>query len=327
MMDDEMFDRFDPGGMEVLRRLEAYADARLTPNVAATARVRAGVMAAAHQRSAMLAAATAAGATVAAPLASDRSTPVAIGSWRRAFAAALAGTITLAILAGTALAARPGGLLYPARLWTEAANLPAASLPRAQAEIERLQARVVEAQQAAAVGDGPAVQAAVVAYASIVAEAAAGTDGDPTATAALEEAVARHVVVLTALLDLVPLQARTAIENALASSTKALDSIHAGAPPAGGSGGANGANGGNGGTGGDAGNGGGNPGNGGGNPGNGGGAVPVGPVTEPEATSTPKPPKTTPPGHTRTPRPVRTDEHLTPAPPSPPIDESPDKSH
>jgi len=317
VIDDEMFDRYDPGGMEVLRRLEAYADARLTPNVAATTRVRAGVMAAAHQRSAMLAGALADGTTIAAPVTTDPPTPVAIGSWRRAFAAALAGTITLAILAGTALAARPGGLLYPARLWTEAANLPAASLPRAQAEIGRLQARVVEAQQAAAVGDGPAVQAAIVAYTAIVAEAAAGTEGDPVATAALEQTVARHMVVLTALLDRVPLQARSAMENALASSTKVLDSIHPGAPPAGGSGG-----GGNGGTGGNA-------GSGGGNAGNGGGAGPGGPPTGPEATPppTPRAPKPTPPGHTDTPRPVRTDGHLPPSQPSPPIDESPGKSH
>ena len=76
-MDDEMFDRYDPEGMEVLRRLEAYADARLTPNVAATTRVRAGVMAAAHQRSTLLAAAGADAATMAAPVMSDRPAPLA----------------------------------------------------------------------------------------------------------------------------------------------------------------------------------------------------------------------------------------------------------
>jgi uncharacterized membrane protein YgcG len=319
-MDDEMFDRYDPGGMEVLRRLEAYADARLTPNVAATTRVRAAVMAAANQRSALLTATTADATAMAMPVMTDRPSPVAIGTWRRAFAAALAGTITLAILAGTALAARPGGLLYPARLWTEAANLPAAGLPRARAEIERLQARVVEAQQAAAVGDGPAVQAAVAAYTSIVAEALAGTNGDPAATAALEQTVARHVVVLTALLDRVPTPARAAIENALASSTKVLDSIHAGAPPAGGSPG----NGGTGGSGGGA----GGSGGGGGGSGGGAGPVPGGPGSEPETTPTPtaKPPKATPPGHTRTPRPTRTADHEPPAPPTPPTDEQPGNS-
>lgn len=316
-MDDQMFDRYDPGGMEVLRRLEAYADARLTPNVAATTRVRAGVMAAARQRSPLLAAATMDAATMAGPVVSDRPSPVAIGTWRRAFAAALAGTITLAILAGTALAARPGGLLYPARLWTEAANLPAAALPRAQAEIERLQARVLEAQQAAAAGDGPAVQAAVVAYSSIVAEAMAGANGDPAATAALEQTIVRHVVTLTALLDRVPAPARAAIENALASSTKVLDSIHAGAPPAGGdpSSGGNGGNNGTGGSGGGAGGGGG-----------GAGPVPGGPGPGPEATPTAKPPKPTPPGHTRTPRPTRAGDHEPPGQPSPPTDEQPGNS-
>jgi len=313
-MDDEMFDRYDPGGMEVLRRLEAYADARLTPTVAATMRVRAGVMAAAHERSALLASASAGATTMATPVVIDRAAPGTISSWRRAFVAALAGTLTLAILAGTAFAARPGGLLYSARLWTEAANLPAAGLPRTQAEIERLQARLVEAQQAAAVGDGAAVQAAIVAYMSIVAEAVAGLEGDAAATAALEETVERHVAILTALLDRVPTPAKAAIENALASSTKVLDSIHAGTPPAGG-GGTNGGNGGNSGTGGGSG-------------GNGGGAGPVpgGPGSGPEATPTAKPPKPTPPGHTRTPRPTRTDSHQPPAQPTSPTDEQPGNS-
>jgi hypothetical protein len=316
-MEDQMFDRYDPGGMEVLRRLEAYADARLTPNVAATTRVRAGVMAAAYQRSALLAAATADAGTIATPVMIDRALPGAIGSWRRVFAAALVGTLTLAILAGTALAARPGGLLYPARLWTEAANLPATGLPRAQAEIERLQARLVEAQQAAAVGDFAAVQAAIAAYMSIVAEAVAGLDGDAAATAALEETVARHVGILTALLDRVPTPARAAIENALASSTKVLDSIHAGVPPVGG-GPSDGGSGGNSGTGG----------SGGGAGGSGGGAGPVpgGPGSAPTPAPTAKPPKPTPPGHTRTPRPTRAGDHEPPSPPTPPTDEQPGNS-
>jgi uncharacterized membrane protein YgcG len=319
-MDDEMFDRYDPGGMEVLRRLEAYADARLTPNVAATTRVRAGVMAAAYQRSALLAAATVDTITIAAPAIADRSAMGAIGSWRRVFAAALAGTLTLAILAGTAFAARPGGLLYPARLWTEAANLPATGLPRAQAEIERLQARLVEAQQAAAAGDVAAVQAAIAAYMSIVAEAVAGLEGDAAATAALEDTVARHVGILTALLDRVPAPARAAIENALASSTKLLDSIHAGAPPPGG-GPTNGGDGGNSGTGGSG-------GSGGGAGGSGGGAAPVpgGPGPVPTPAPTAKPPKPTPPGHTRTPRPTRAGDHEPAGPPSPPTDEQPGNS-
>ena len=58
-MDNQLFDRYDPAGIEVLRRLEAYADARLTPTVDATVRVRAAVMEAANRRGALLATAAA----------------------------------------------------------------------------------------------------------------------------------------------------------------------------------------------------------------------------------------------------------------------------
>ena len=194
-------------------------------------------MVAAHHRAGILAAevAAAAGATETIRQApAGRPARIALGSWRRAFGAALAGTMTLAILAGTAFAARPGGLFYPARIWTETVNMPSSGMDRAEAEIGRLDARIREAQEAALAGDVPAVQAAIVAYSAIVAEAMTGIDGDADAAATIELAIERHMVVLTALLDRVPVAARAGIENALAASTTALDSIHAGMPPSGG---------------------------------------------------------------------------------------------
>ena len=46
-----------------------------------------------------------------------------------------------------------------------------------------------------------------------------------TANAAIEIALSRHVIVLTALIESVPAQARDAIEHALAASTKFLDDL------------------------------------------------------------------------------------------------------
>ncbi|OGO54978.1 MAG: hypothetical protein A2Z32_09610 [Chloroflexi bacterium RBG_16_69_14] len=98
-------------------------------------------------------------------------------------------------------------------------------MARAEAEVDRLEARLDEAQQASAAGDAAAVEAALEAYSSIVIEAVAGSGGDPAATVAIEVTVTRHVVVLTALVDRVPAPAREAIQNALSSSTKALEDL------------------------------------------------------------------------------------------------------
>ena len=50
-MDDLMFRRDDPRDPEIERLLDAFAELRLSPSVAATTRMRASVMAAAHRRS------------------------------------------------------------------------------------------------------------------------------------------------------------------------------------------------------------------------------------------------------------------------------------
>jgi hypothetical protein len=329
---DERYE-LDRGAVEVIRRLEAYADARLDPSVAATTRMRAAVMAAAHRQAALIAADGATALALApAEVAPHRALGHSrrVGAWRRPVAAMLAGTLTLGILAGTALAARPGGPLYQARLWTEAANLPAAGLARAHAEVARLQARIDEAESAAMAGDARGVVAAIDAYAVIVTEAATGTEGDVAAGQLVEATVSRHVIILTALLQQVPATARDAIEHALAASTNALDDIHVRVPSAGGNKGSGGTGGNgatNGGTGGNGATNGGSgadsgSGGGGGNAGGDNAAAAAGGAAgggqDPASSPTPKAPKPTPPGQDRTPRP--TSSHLPPGQQSGPSD-------
>jgi hypothetical protein len=233
-MEDDVIDQTAAGYMELARRLEAYADLRLSPSSAATTRMRSAVMNAAHRRAALIHADATFDAVgdATAPRAADPDKPAGVRlSWRRPAAALFAGVFALAVLAGSVYGARAGGPLYAARLWVEMANLPADVRDRAQAEVNRLDERIKEAQEASSAGDVSGTEAALAAYSSIVVEAAAGTGADATADATLEVAVTRHVVVLTVMVDSVPGQARGAAEQALTSSTKALDDLdNAGKP-------------------------------------------------------------------------------------------------
>ena len=216
MDDDDVYDSNHPGDREVERRLSAYADLRLSPSVATTTRMRAAVMTAAHRRAALMEADS-----------TPRVAPAATAGirWRRPVVALLAAALTLGILAGSVLAARPGGPLYEARLWAEMANLPMEVVARATAEVARLEARLEEARQAAGAGDGSAFEAALNAYSSILTEATAGSHGDATALATIEVSLTRHIIVLTGLADRVPAPAQSAIQHALASSSKVLEDI------------------------------------------------------------------------------------------------------
>ena len=154
-MYDDAIDPYDMGMREISRRLEAFADTRLDPSLSGTSRMRTTVMNAAHRRAALIAAdrtfdavaATAATTTTVPARAAERSR-VAMRAWRRPMAALAAGALMLALVGGTASAARAGGPLYAARIWIEMANLPAGALARAEAEVTRLDARLQEAKQA-----------------------------------------------------------------------------------------------------------------------------------------------------------------------------------
>ena len=140
-------------------------------------------------------------------------------------AALAAGALMLALVGGTASAANAGGPLYAARIWIEMANLPAGALARADAEITRLDARLQEARQAYARGDGPAAEAALTAYSVILTEAVAGSAGDPAASAAIESSLTRHVVDLELMVASVPPTGQGAVRHALASSTVVLNDL------------------------------------------------------------------------------------------------------
>jgi len=139
----------------------------------------------------------------------------------------MAASLALAMVAGTVYGAKAGGPFYAARLWVEAANLPAGLVARAQAETVRLDRRIAEVEQASSDGDSPAAEAALGAYSVIVAEAVQGAAGDPTANATIEISLTRHVVVLTQLAGTVPAHARRAIAAALVSSSKVIDDLDA----------------------------------------------------------------------------------------------------
>jgi hypothetical protein len=230
-MHDDVMDQMDRGYLELARRLEAYADLRLAPSLAGTTGMRASVMQAAHRRAALIQADPTLTTVAAAPAAPAHALPLerartARAQWRRPLAAMLAASLTVGIVVGSLFAASPGGPLYAARLWVEMANLPTDPAARAQAELTRLQDRLGEAQQASSAGDGPATAAALSAYSAILLEAELGSSGNSAASAAIEAGIARHVVVLTQLLEVVPATARAAIEHALASSTKILIDLH-----------------------------------------------------------------------------------------------------
>ena len=124
---------------ELTQRLEAYAEARLTPDLSATTRMRARVMAAAHRQAAL---ARAEADRAAAEAAERRLAGRARRSpWRRPLTALLAAGLTLAVGIGSVAAAQPGGPVYGARIWAETLNLPRDPNERAQAELRRLAGR------------------------------------------------------------------------------------------------------------------------------------------------------------------------------------------
>ncbi len=218
---------------ELTRRLEAYAEARLSPDLSTTTRMRAEVMAAAL------------GGAEAARADADRVPTVGMivrvdrqrrSAWRRPMALLLAAGLAVALSVSSVAAAQPGGPLYGARIWAETLTLPSTANERAQAELRRLDARLAEAAAATAAGDTNAANAALEAYGAIVTEATVGGGGSVAAAARLDAGVRSNIDVLNIMAYRVPDRARAAIEHAIERSGSALDTIHgrpAGNPPAG----------------------------------------------------------------------------------------------
>jgi hypothetical protein len=241
-MDDAMLDLMADHG-ELRRRLGAYAESRLSPDLAASTRMRARVLAVAHRQSALLRADPTL-ALVADPLevtgatapTTSRTTRVARSrpAWRRAATLLLAAGLAVTVVSGAALAARPGGALYGARVWVETLTLPVGPKERAIAELARLDQRLLEVAQANASGDAAGAEAALVAYQGIADQAASAAllTGDQIAILAIETGVANNIVVLGGLVSDLPATAseavQRALERAIARSQDTIDTIDAG---------------------------------------------------------------------------------------------------
>jgi hypothetical protein len=207
----------DPGDAELRRRLEAYAELRLSPDDATVARVRSRVMARAHRRSMERAA-------VPVPSRIARS-PRSNGITRRLVGGVVAASLTLALVTGSVSASQPGGPLYPVRVWAESMTLPSDSGARANAELARLQTRIDEATTAAAAGDERGIAAALDAYRSIVAQAESEAGGSAPLGDRLEAELDRHVHVLERLLGTVSAESRKPISAAISGSGDAIDRV------------------------------------------------------------------------------------------------------
>lgn len=206
-----------PTDDELARRLEAYAEARLSPDGAARVRIRALVLQMARTQGRPELEVE----ILAARLERRRS------PWRRPAALLLAATLTLALGVGSVAAAQPGGPLYSVRIWTETLTLPSSAAERALAELRRLQDRLSEAAASTAAGDTNAANAALEAYESIVNEATEDAGNDVSAAATLETGVRSNIDVLTVLAgrDL-PGRAQDAIRRAIERSGAALDTMN-----------------------------------------------------------------------------------------------------
>jgi len=226
-----------PADAELARRLEAYAQARLSPDAATSARIRARVMREARVRFEAVGSLPVDPSTptsLADPSATGAVAPAAPRRAWRLPAALLAASLSTALLAGVAAgAARPGGPLYGARLWVEELSLPAGGAARREAEIDLLRRRLDEATDAATAGDSAGAAAALATYQRIVDDAVMAAGSDPTFSAALDAELANHLAVLQQLLGTVPPQARSGIQQAIENSEKARHDVENGRGPAG----------------------------------------------------------------------------------------------
>ncbi len=225
-MDDELrpLGRPEPDD-ELERRLEVYARARLTPDPARIARMRAQLLAEVRES-------PAAGPTRLVPRSRRRT---------RWLPALLAAGLSVVLVGGVAFAgSQAGGPLYPARLWLEDVTLPSDPASRLDGELDHLQARLDEAAQAAASGNGGAVQAALDAYRAIIDRAVVTADGDLDRATHVGLVIGRHRAVLAALATGLPPQAADAIGRAIDRTEQKINEVQSrgpGANPGGGPGG------------------------------------------------------------------------------------------
>jgi hypothetical protein len=224
MTNHERDDWGDDGGLRP--QLDAYADARLSPDPDARA----------HPRPRDRRGARALDARRVLEAAPRRRSPFAMALRPRLRLSLLAAGLLVALLAagGVAAGSGPGGPFYAARLWAEDLTLPAEADARAVAQADRLEERLAEAERAAAEGNGAAVTAALDAYRATADAALANAGTDPARREHLAAQLGRHVAVLEALVPLVPARASEAIQAAVDRTETRIQEILAtpqGTPP------------------------------------------------------------------------------------------------
>ena len=212
-------DRFALDRLEDM--LDAFAEARLMPRGPVLSRIRANVLA-----EAAAAAASAAAATRLQFAEPPRAPRLAVSSpfTRRAFAFGFAAMLTIGTSAAV-FAAPPGSPFYNARVYIETLALPAQVDARLEGHERLLQERIAEAEAAAARGDAHGVAAALTAYQAEVDAASADVGDDASRLAHLEDMLAKHTAVLTALAAELPEQ--SSIEHAIDASSKAIAKLKA----------------------------------------------------------------------------------------------------
>ncbi len=218
---------YDDNDLTALNRLEdlldVYCDTRLMPRGPVLSRIRATILAEAAAAAATAAAAARLQALAGSAPKAPRwtiSSPFA----RRALAFGFAASLTL----GTSLAvlaAPPGSPFYNARVSLETLALPSQVDDRVAAHERLLVERLGEAQAAAARSDPVALAAALAAYRAEVEAATADVGDDAARLAHLEEELAKHTLVLTALEAQLPDNA--AIGKAIDASSKAINKLQA----------------------------------------------------------------------------------------------------
>ena len=258
----------DPVALDRLEDLlDAYCETRLAPNAAILARIRTSVLAEAASTAATTAAANR--LRLVEPPSPRLRWSLSPRFARAVFGLGFAAALTLGTAAAV-LASPPGSPFYNARVTLETAFLPVQLDARLVAHEDLLVERLKEAETAAADGDTAGLAAALAAYQAEVTAATSDAGTDPDRLAHLEEELAKHTAVLTALATRLPEQ--SSIEHAIDASSKAITRLQEQAHPVrpthspqgpGGNGGAGGPNGDGGGPNGDgAGNGGANGGQG-----------------------------------------------------------------
>ena len=216
--------RYDDNDLDALNRLEdlldAYSDARLAPRTALLARMRLNVMA---EASALSATTAAENRLRLVEPARPHTRPTMFPRFARAgFALGFGALLSL----GTALAvlaAPPGSAFYNARLFIETATLPAQADARFEGHEKLLEERLAEAEAAAASGNTVALAAALAAYQAEVDATTADAGANLDWLTHLQEMLAKHTAVLTALAASLPEQ--SSIEHAIDASSKAITKL------------------------------------------------------------------------------------------------------